>query len=73
VIEVENALVEDVIDALKSFENNETISAIDLAEVISEKAIDKFDEYLSQNLLTQGYAARAFDVEKTRILVKKLL
>ncbi|MBB1310288.1 DEAD/DEAH box helicase [Pseudoalteromonas sp. SR41-8] len=73
VIEVEKAFVDDVIEALKSFQNNETASAIDLAEAIAEEAIDKFDEYLPQDLLTQGYAAKAFDVEKARVLVKELL
>lgn len=73
VIEVEKAFIDDVIEALKSFQNDETVSAIDLAEAIAEKAIDKFDEYLPQELLTQGYAAKAFDVEKARVLVKELL
>jgi len=73
IIEVENTLIDDVIGALKSFRDDQTISAIDLADAIAEKAIDKFDEYLPQEILAKGYAARAFDVEKARVLVKELL
>ena len=73
IIEVENTLIDDVIGALKSFRDDQTISAIDLADAIAEKAIDKFDEYLPEEILAKGYAARAFDVEKAKVLVKELL
>ncbi|MEJ2912004.1 DEAD/DEAH box helicase [Pseudoalteromonas sp. C12FD-1] len=73
IIEVENTLIDHVIGALKRFRDDKTISAIDLADVIAQKATDKFDEYLPQEILAQGYAARAFDVEKARVLVKELL
>ena len=73
IIEVENTLIDHVIGALKSFRDDKTISAIDLADAIAEKTIDKFDEYLPQEILAQGYAARTFDVEKAQVLVKELL
>ena len=73
IIEIEKADAQDVIDALKSFQTDGTISAEELAESIPEKAIDKFDEYLPENLLLAGYAARAFDVLSTKLKIKELL
>ena len=73
VIEIEKADSQDVIDALKSFQADGTISADELAGSIPEKAIDKFDEYLPENLLITGYAARAFDIDSAKIKVKELL
>lgn len=34
-----------------------------LAESISEKCLEKYDEYLPETLLTQEYGLRAFNVE----------
>jgi ATP-dependent Lhr-like helicase len=73
IIEIEKADAQDVIDALRSFQTDGTISAEELAESIPEKAIDKFDEYLPENLLLAGYAARAFDVLSTKLKIKELL
>ena len=73
VIEVEKAAVDDVVEVLKDFQADVTISAEALAESIVEKAIDKFDEYLPENLLTQGYGARAFDIDNAKIKTNALL
>ena len=73
VIEVEKAAVDDVVEVLKDFQADVTISAEELAESIVEKAIDKFDEYLPDNLLTRGYGARAFDIDNAKIKTKALL
>ena len=73
VIEVEKATMEDVIYALKTFLADVSISADKLAESIPEKAIDKFDEYLPENLLIRGYAAKAFDIDSAKRKTKVLL
>jgi ATP-dependent helicase Lhr and Lhr-like helicase len=37
-------------------------SAIELAALVPEKEIEKYDEYLPESLLEEGYGRRAFDV-----------
>ncbi|WP_201558616.1 DEAD/DEAH box helicase [Psychrobacter sp. 72-O-c] len=38
------------------------LSAIELAETVPNKLVEKFDEYLPEDLLTIGYGAQAFDI-----------
>ena len=38
-------------------------SATELAENVPNKMIEKFDEYLPEDLLNLGYGAKAFDTD----------
>ena len=38
-------------------------SATELAESVPNKMIEKFDEYLPEDLLNIGYGAKAFDID----------
>ncbi|MCC2607740.1 DEAD/DEAH box helicase [Planctobacterium marinum] len=73
VIEVEKAKLSEVLPALEEFASDETVTAHDLALVIPEKATDKFDDHLPEDLLTEGYAKKAFDVDRTRTVLKNMI
>ena len=41
-------------------------TATELAEMVPEKRVEKFDELLCESLLTEGYGQKMFDVEGAR-------
>ncbi len=43
-----------------------------LAEIVPEKALEKFDDLLPENLLTEGYGLRMFDIESTSEWLKDI-
>ncbi len=46
-------------------------SAFDLAEDVPEKFLDKYDEYLPESLLAKGFGEKTYDIEGTRIWLKR--
>ncbi|MCW2882128.1 MAG: hypothetical protein JWQ95_6228 [Sphaerisporangium sp.] len=46
--------------------------AVDLARLVPEKRIDKYDEIIGEDLLTRSYAARRLDVPSTRHAIAAL-
>ena len=65
VIEISDATTKSVSDYLTILLTTPTLSNTQLAEIVMEKCIDKFDHYLPDELLNEGYGQRAFDVEAT--------
>ena len=63
VIEVQNASIADVKCALVSIVKDGIADENDLARMLSfqQKLKEKFDEYLPEDLLTEGYGRRYFD------------
>lgn len=64
VIYVEKTTVAEVKQALVSALHEGLPCEADLAESIVEKCLEKYDRYLPENLLTQEYGLRAFDIER---------
>lgn len=52
-----------VIRFLRDLASNNMPSATELAENVPNKMIEKFDEYLPEDLLNLGYGAKAFDTD----------
>lgn len=63
VIEVSKASITDVTATLLSLVDKELPSAQELAYTVLEKRVDKFDEFLPENILSLGYGAKAFDIQ----------
>lgn len=63
VIEVQNSNVNDIKRCLINLTNNKLPDETALAETLSiqQKLVDKYDEYLPENLLTEGYGRKAFN------------
>ncbi|MEE1999953.1 DEAD/DEAH box helicase [Alkalimonas sp. MEB108] len=62
VIEVIKASAADVVEALCNSAKSELPDATELAQSVPEKRVDKFDEFLPDELLAIGYGARAFSL-----------
>ena len=52
-----------VIRFLRDLASSNMPSATELAESVPNKMIEKFDEYLPEDLLNIGYGAKAFDID----------
>lgn len=66
VIEIENTSVKDVTGCLKNMCNRELPSNTELAQLVPEKNIEKYDELLPCELLDEGYGKKAFDNTGTK-------
>lgn len=62
VIEVVKASATNVAETLRTLAKSELPDATELAHSVPEKRVDKFDEFLPDELLAIGYGARAFNV-----------
>lgn len=62
VIEISRSSITELTQTLNSFASSQLPSATELARSVLEKRVDKFDEFLPEDLLTVGYGARAFDI-----------
>ena len=73
VIEIDDASVATVQQALKKMLLSGLPSAFDLATDVPEKYLDKYDEYLPESLLTKGFGEKAYDIEGTHTWLKQHL
>ncbi|WP_271273201.1 DEAD/DEAH box helicase [Aliamphritea hakodatensis] len=64
VVEVENSTVTNVKRMLKDIVVTGLPTETELAEMASDKIIDKFDELVSPEILSIGFGHRVFDVKK---------
>lgn len=63
IIEVEKAEVSEVRLILQKILTEATeVASTELAELVADKTIEKYDEFLPENLLTKGYGVKQFDV-----------
>ncbi|MCG3763708.1 DEAD/DEAH box helicase [Vibrio cincinnatiensis] len=62
VIEVEKASVEGAKSTLRTLASRKLPSETELAQSVLEKQIEKFDEFLPEDILSLGYGAKAFDI-----------
>ena len=70
VIEVEKSNAESIVSCIKGLSKQCASSNTELAKLVVEKKIEKYDEFLPEELLNVGYGYRAFDVEATNIWLK---
>ncbi|WP_151768950.1 MULTISPECIES: DEAD/DEAH box helicase [Acinetobacter] len=73
VIEIEQTTKKTVIEYLKTVLTRGIPTEQELAVYIQDKVIEKFDEYLDEELLNQGYGLRMFDSKNTFSYINKLL
>jgi len=71
VIEVEKSNAQSIEVCLKEFTQQGLSSNTELAELVIEKKIEKYDEFLPEELLNVGYGCRAFDIEATQDWLKQ--
>ncbi|HBC3930612.1 TPA: DEAD/DEAH box helicase [Vibrio parahaemolyticus] len=62
VIEVEKTSIEGVKSTLRTLASKKLPSETELAQSVLEKQIDKFDEFLPEDILSIGYGTKAFDI-----------
>jgi len=65
IIEVEKVEINEIINYLKKFLKMKAPTNKDLAKDIKDKYTEKYDDWLPENLLTEGYGRKVFDVEAT--------
>ena len=65
VIEVEKVQINEVLNHLKNFIKMKPPTNKDLAKNIDDKHTEKYDGWLPEDLLTEGYGQKVFDVEAT--------
>lgn len=68
VIEVQNSNVDDIKNCLIDLENGVLPNEAELSRTLSiqQKLIEKYDEYLPEELLTEGYGRKAFNSMGTK-------
>ena len=71
VVEIEGADALDVAKSLKTFSGRNKPSNTSLAELVKNKQTEKYDYLLPENLLNEGYGAKAFDVDQASDWIKK--
>ena len=73
VIEVEKTTLKKVIDCLKAFCEKNNLTNTELATYVPEKRIEKYDYFLPESLLIEGYGQKYFDIENAILWLKKWL
>ncbi|MBB1267861.1 DEAD/DEAH box helicase [Shewanella sp. SR44-3] len=66
VIEVSKASLSDVTATLHSLASTDIPNATELARSVLEKRVDKFDEFLPEEILSTGYGTKAFNINKAK-------
>ncbi|MFT6737553.1 MAG: ATP-dependent Lhr-like helicase, partial [Kangiellaceae bacterium] len=66
VIEVETAQLSEVLAAFRCLASGKLPTENELAVLVPEKQIEKFDEFLPDDILSLGYGAKVFDISSTK-------
>lgn len=68
VIEIQNSNADNIKNCLLDLANKELPDESELAQTLSiqQKLIEKYDEYLPEDLLTEGYGRKAFNSKATQ-------
>ena len=70
VIEISKSSAVEITEVLDQLSCAPLPTADQLAGLVPEKRLEKFDEYLPDELLCLGYGAYGFDIEKTALYLK---
>lgn len=73
VIEIEQTTRSSVIEFLRSISSKGIPNERDLAVYIKDKEVEKFDEYIDEQLLNDGYGKKMFDCKNTYSLIGRLI
>lgn len=73
VIEVEKTTLQKVMDCLKAFCEKNSLTNTELAMYVPEKSIEKYDDFLPESLLIEGYGQKYFDIHSSIMWLKKHL
>jgi len=65
IVEIEKVKISEVIKYLKEFLQIKPPTNTDLAKDIKDKSTEKYDNWLPESLLTEGYGQKVFDIEGT--------
>ncbi|HIF26248.1 MAG TPA: DEAD/DEAH box helicase [Micavibrio sp.] len=71
VIEVEKTTMQKVMDCLKAFCEENNLTNTELAMYVSEKSIEKYDDFLPESLLIEGYGQKYFDIDSSIMWLKE--
>ncbi|MEH8022124.1 DEAD/DEAH box helicase [Rheinheimera metallidurans] len=71
VIEVSKTSLTDVAASLRSLSLRAYPTAAELADSVLEKRVDKFDEFLPEEVISLGYGAKVFDMNDAHCWLKK--
>lgn len=63
VVELQKTTVKEVTSFLKNIASRDLPTAMELAEAVPEKGLEKYDDFLPEDLLSENYGERAFDVK----------
>lgn len=70
VIEVDNANKETIIEFFRALLSEKMPTNSELASMVVQKEIDKYDSFLPKELLNDGYGRKTFDMEATQKWLK---
>jgi ATP-dependent Lhr-like helicase len=73
IVEVEKTNSQTVIESLKKLCLKGTLTNTELANIVPEKVVDKYDDLLPEALLIEGYGQKYFDVDNSILWLKKHL
>ena len=73
VIEVEGSTVQAVSQTLTNSLRNDFPTETELAKFVKEKKVDKYDDLLPDDLLTEGYGQRAFDSKGAKSWIESIV
>lgn len=72
VIEVSKTSLSDVEAVLRSLSTRELPNSTELARTVLEKKIDKFDEFLPEEIISLGYGVKSFNIVDAKSWLKKI-
>lgn len=70
VIELDNANEQEIINSLIKF-STQTYTDTELAKLVDNKKIEKYDNLLPEDILNKEYAVKAFDIKGTKNWIKR--
>lgn len=73
VIEVETIDLQGVKECLKKLYQQNSLTNTELAISVPEKKTDKYDEFLPESLLIEGYGQKYFDIDNSMLWLKEQL
>lgn len=72
VIEILHSTVDDIREVLRKLSNME-VTAEELASIVPNKVIEKYDEFLPNELLIQDYGKKSFRIDEVKSWINRLL
>ena len=73
IIEVQESSTDEILAAFHDFLEETEIENRQLAKLVPDKKTEKFDHFLSEELLCAGYGAKYFDIQSARQSMKEMI